>query len=69
MSSMTIAQLQTHVFSDKMQNIEALRPLIQKAKIPAQISSAFRKCSTAPMKHRISLFMQKSRRTGLAGAL
>lgn len=32
MSSMTIAQLQTHVFSDKMQNIEALRPLIQKAK-------------------------------------
>ena len=29
---MTIAQLQTHVFSDKMQNIEALRPLIQKAK-------------------------------------
>ena len=31
MSSMTIAQLQTHVFSDKMQNIEALRPLIQKA--------------------------------------
>ena len=49
MSSMTIAQLQTHVFSDKMQNIEALRPLIQKAK----------NSGAAPMKHRISLFMQK----------
>ena len=34
MTSMTIAQLQTHVFPDKMKNIETLRPLIRKAKIP-----------------------------------
>ena len=32
MTSMTIAQLQTHVFPDKMQNVEALRPLIRKVK-------------------------------------
>ena len=32
MTSMTIAQLQTHVFPDKMKNIETLRPLIRKAK-------------------------------------
>lgn len=32
MASMTIAQLQTHVFPDKMKNIETLRPLIRKAK-------------------------------------
>ena len=32
MSTMTIAQLQTHVFPEKMQNIKVLRPLFQKAK-------------------------------------
>ena len=54
MSSMTIAQLQTHVFSDKMQNIEALRPLIQKAKnmVPLLVPlllSAFRRANDLAM--------------------
>ena len=54
MSSMTIAQLQTHVFSDKMQNIEALSPLIQKAKnmVPLLVPlfiSAFRRANDLAM--------------------
>lgn len=59
MSSMTIAQLQTHVFSDKMQNIEALRPLIQKAKNSGADLVCLPEMFNCPYETPNFLFMQK----------